>query len=120
MPSLNTNEYGQVLRANIGQDVSTATGYTFVLQPKVGQSTNTNATASTQPDGAVIRTGTDVTLGTTDVTVGDETYLANQYVNYTVKENDLSHSGLWRFKGEATMSTTNKIVGDYKLLTVLD
>ena len=106
MASLNKNEYGQVLYANLGEDISTATAYKFVLEPKLGTKLE-----KVDADG--------VTLGTANVDVGDETYLANQYVKYTTQDGDISYSGEWRSKGEATMSSTNQVIGDYTRFTVL-
>jgi len=115
---MNQYEYGQVLYANLGQDVSSATAYQFVLQPKSGIPTNKNSTG-TQPLNSIVRTGSDVTLGTSNVTVGDQKYLAHQYLQYTIKENDLSIAGIWRIKGIATVSATKEIVGDYQNVTVM-
>jgi len=115
---MNQYEYGQVLHVNLGQDVSAATAYEFILQPKSGIPTNKNSTG-TQPANSIVRTGSDVTVGTESVTVGDETYLANQYLQYTTKEHDLDITGIWRIKGTATMSATNKVVGDYRNITVV-
>jgi len=107
MPNLNKNEYGQTIYADLGQDVSTATAFNFILEPQVGIKLEKSAS-----DG--------VALGASNITVDDTNLLANQYITYVIKEDDLSKSGLWRTKGEATLSATNKIVGDYKRITVLD
>lgn len=107
MPDLNKNETGQTVRANLAQDISTATAYKFILEPKVGVKLE-----KVDSDGVV--------LGTSNIVVDDETYLANQYIEYTIKEGDLNFSGLWRFKGEATLSNTSKVIGDYKRVRVLD
>ena len=95
MANFNKFEYGQVIRANLREDVSTNTGLEIVLQPELGASKNANRVGNTQPLGAVIANNPDVTEGTVDVAVDDETYLANQYLEYTIKENDLSKSGVW-------------------------
>ena len=117
---MNRFEYGQVLRANIGQDVSTNTGLRFILQPKSGQPLNSNDVTG-QPQNSIVRTGSDgVVVGTVAVVVGDESFAANEYLEYTVLEDDLSISGLWRIKGEADISATNRAVGDYRNITVLD
>ena len=106
MANLNKGETGQTIFANLGEDVSTATAYKFILEPKLGTKLE-----KVDADG--------VTLGTANVDVGDETYLANQYVKYTTQDGDLSYSGQWRLKGEATMSATNQVIGDYRSVTVL-
>lgn len=118
MSALNAFEYGQVLRANIGQDVSTNTSLTFILQPKEG--VPKNVTSGQNLVNAIYRTQNDgVTVGASDVVVGDETYLANEYLEYTLQEEDLSLPGLWRVKGEAQLSPTGRVSGDFKTITVL-
>jgi len=107
MATLNKDEYGQVVYAKMGEDVSTATDYSFILEPKRGTK-QTKAVA----DG--------VALGTTNIYVNDELHEANKYLTYTVKEGDLDVSGIWRKRGEATMSETNVVIGDYDLMSVLD
>ncbi len=117
MADLNKWEYGQVLRADIGQDVSTNTGLRFILQPKSG--TPENNTRTDNYPNAIVRTS-GVTVGAVDVVVGDVTFSANEYLEYTTLVNDLSISGLWRVKGEADITSTNKVSGDYRNITVLD
>ena len=119
MAQFNKFEYGQVIRANLRQDVLTNIGLEMVIQPELGASHNANRVSDTQPRGAVIATNPDVTVGIVDVEVGDEVYLTNEYLEYTIKENDLSKSGIWRVKGAANISETNRVIGDYKRFTVL-
>lgn len=119
MADLNKWEYGQVIRANIGQDVSTNTGLRFILQPKAGTPLN-NARNTNYPNSIVRTQSEGVVVGTVNVVVGDETYSANEYLEYTTLAEDLSMSGLWRVKGEADITSTNKASGDYKNITVLD
>lgn len=119
MTAFNKNEYGQVIRANLNQDVSTNTGLEIAIQPELGRSKN-DSQINGKPHGAVIATNPDVTVGTVNITVGDEIYLANQYLEYTIKADDLSKSGQWRVKGAADITPTNRVIGDYKRFTVLD
>ena len=107
MPSLNKSEYGQVVRVNLFEDVSTATDLTFVLQPKVGESLERTASNG-------------VAIGTSNVDVGDETYLANQYLEYTILDGDLTYAGQWRIKGKAKLSATKEVISDYKRITVME
>jgi hypothetical protein len=120
MESLNSFEYGQVVRANMKQDISASTVLEIVIQPEQGHSRNAPRLNNDRPNGAVIATNPDVTVGTVDIAVGDETYLANQYLEYTIKANDLSRSGIWRLRGTAVISATNKLLGDFVRFTVLD
>jgi hypothetical protein len=100
---LNKDEYGQTLRVNFNEDISTATAYNFILEPKRGDKLE--------------KTGT---LGTSNVDVDDETYLANQYIEYVTADGDIDQAGQWRMKAEATMSSTQVISTDYQEFTVLD
>jgi hypothetical protein len=78
-----------------------------VLEPKVGTKKE-----------KVIADG--VSLGTANIGVNDETYLANQYIKYTIAANDLDYAGLWRKKGKAKLSNTNLVVSDYENFTVME
>ena len=116
---LNKYETGQIIRVDMGQDVSSNTSLQFIMQPKTGTPKN-NSSNEDYPN-SIVRTSSDgVVVGSSDIEVGDETYLANQYLEYTTLTDDLSQSGLWRVKGTATLSPTNTISGDYKLITVLE
>lgn len=106
MANLNINEYGQVIRANIGIDVSTNIGLKFKMQPKIG-----SVVEKTEIDG--------VAVGSVNVVVGDQTFLANKYLEYTTQDGDIDQSGMWRIKGEAQINTTVKAVGDYRRIAVL-
>lgn len=119
MESLNAYEYGRVLRANMKQDISASTVFEMVIQPEKGKSRNAHK-LSNRLNGAVIATNPDVTLGTVDVTVGDVVFLANQYLEYTTKPDDISKSGYWRARGTVAVSATNKLLGDFVRFSVLD
>jgi len=103
MPDYNYLEYGQLIYVNFGEDISAATELTIILEPKVGTAIEETAT-----------------LGTVNIDVNDETYLANEYVKYTIQENDLDYAGLWRKKGKAKLSTTNIVVSDFTTFTVME
>ena len=118
MHSFNVFEFGQVIRANLRQDVLANTGLEIIIQPELGSSKNAN-TLDHKPRGAVVVNNPDVTVGEVDISVGDVVYLANEYLEYTIKPDDLSKSGTWRAKGAADISSTNRVVGDYKRFTVL-
>ncbi len=105
--NINSGEYGQTIYANLAQDVSSATSYKFILEPKVGTKID-----RVDADG--------VALGASNIVVDDETYLANQYITYVTKSSDSIKAGLWRIRGEAILSSTNKVIGDFKRLRVLD
>jgi hypothetical protein len=115
----NAYEYGQVIRANMKQDISAFTVFEIVIQPEKGSSKNASQLPN-RPNGAVIASGADVTVGTVDVTIGDVLYAANEYLEYTTKINDLSHPGTWRVRGTVVKSAANKLLGDFLRFTVLD
>jgi len=104
---LNQSEYGQVLRVNFGQDVSSATDLSFTIQPKYGSSIE-----KTQLSG--------VSVGTSNTEVGDKTYLANEFIQYTIEPTNLNFSGEFRMKGKAKLSATNELVSDYEYVQVLE
>ena len=106
----NKDEFGQLIFADMGQDVSTATELKLILQPQVSVNGDKKEKAGT--DG--------VTVGTVNVVVDDETFLANEYLQYTIKEDDFDKAGLWRVKGEALLSSTNRVIGDYRRFTVAE
>ena len=116
--SLNKHEYGQVLRANMGEDVSTNIGLAFILQPKSGTPEN-SSNATDQPRNSIVRTE-GVVVGLVDVFDGDTKLLANHYLQYTVLKGDFTIAGTWRIKGEAAISVAKKVIGNFKLITVLD
>lgn len=102
---LNKGEYGQLVYANLGEDVSSGTDLKMVLEPQVGEKLERLA-------------GDGVAVGTSNVTVGDVTFLANQYLQYTILSGDLTYAGTWRLKGEVNLSSTNKVVSDYRQFEV--
>jgi hypothetical protein len=115
----NAYEYGQVIRANMKQDISAFTVFEIVIQPEQGSSKNASQLPN-RPKGAIIASGADVTVGTVDVTIGDVLYAANEYLQYTTKPDDLSHPGTWRVRGTVVKSAANKLLGDFLRFTVLD
>ncbi len=102
----NYGEYGEVLRARVGVDASTNIGLTFILEPEIG-----DKITRTESDG--------VAVGTVDVTVGDETYNANEYLEYTTVSGDLEYIGRWRKQAKAKLSSTVERVGNSERFTVL-
>ena len=103
MGNLNYNEIGQPIRINLGEDISLATP-TLILLPEVGNVKN-------------IVTG--VSIPTLDVTVGDETLLANQYIEYYTLSGDLDYAGRWKFKAKLEFTATDIRQTDYQKFRVL-
>jgi hypothetical protein len=105
--TLNKGEYGQKVYVNLGQDISTNIGFNFYLEPQIGE--------------LLTKTSTDgVAVGTVNMVVDGETFIANEYLEYTIKDGDLSYAGLWRLRGDVSISTSLKVIGDYAFLTVLE
>lgn len=103
MGNLNYKEVGQPIRINLGEDISLATP-TLILQPEQGETKEIT---------------TDVTIPSSSVTVGDETLLANEYVEYFTKVDDLDFVGRWKFKTKLNFSATDIRQTDYQKFRVL-
>ena len=89
MINFNKDAYGQKIRVNFGQDISSASAFTMTIEPRVGEEQNLTPT-----------------LGTSDVNVGDERYLQNQYVEYTITDGQFDdYEGIWRKKATALVGT---------------
>lgn len=100
--SINNGEYGQTIRANIGLDVSGGTAYTMILEPKIGDILTKTAT-----------------LGTVNVVDEGKTLLANQYVEYVLASGDITTPGMWRKRGQATVSG-KEVIGNFERFMVMD
>ena len=102
----NVGEFGQILTANLGTDASVNVGLEFTLTPQLGQK--------------IVRAEADgVSVGTVDKTTGDTKLLANNYLEYIVKEGDLDTAGVWKKQAGVSISTTEKIIGQPELFSVL-
>ena len=103
MGNLNYNEIGQPIRINLGEDITLATP-TLILWPEIGNQKDIT-------DG--------VTIPNTNVTVGDETLLAGEYIEYYTRDGDLDYAGRWKFKTKLTFSTTDIRQTDFQKFRVL-
>ena len=103
----NVNEYGQTLRASIGEDVSNNIGLTFTLfLSRTGEKIERNESQG-------------VTVGTSTITVGDTVYAATKHLEYIVQEGDFLKSGNWRKKAAAKISSSVEKIGNFETFTVL-
>ena len=103
MGNLNLNEVGQPIRINLSDDISLSTP-TLILQPEIG----------------ITKEITDgVTIPAVNVTVGAETLLANEYIEYFTKDGDLDYVGRWRFKAKLDFSSTDIRQTDFQKFRVL-
>ena len=82
--NLNFNEVGQVIRINVGKDISASTP-TLILQPEVGQTKEIT-------DG--------VTIPTIQVEVNGVIFYPDEYIEYFTKDGDLDYTGRWKFKAK--------------------
>ena len=103
MGNLNFKEVGQPIRINLGEDISLSTP-TLILQPEVGKTKNLTS---------------GVTIPAVDVTVGDETLLAGEYIEYFTKDKDLDYVGRWKFKAKLDFSSTDIRQTDFQKFRVL-
>lgn len=101
--TFNKKEYGSILRVNLGTDISTGTDLKVILEPWRGEKQEHT---------------TNIAIGTSNVTVDDQTFLANQYLEYTIQEDDLKKEGQWRTRGSAIVGS-ELTKGDYVKFTVL-
>lgn len=101
--SLNNNEIGQPIRINFNEDVSLSTP-TLILEPELGIRKD-------------ITSG--VTIPNVNVTVGSETFLANEYLEYFTIDGDLDYTGQWRFKAKLDFSSTDIRQTNFQRFTVL-
>jgi len=102
----NVGEFGQILTANLGTDASVNVGLEFTLTPQLGLK--------------LVRSEADgVSVGIVDKTVGDIKLLANQYLEYIVKEGDLDEAGLWKKQASVDISLTKKTIGNAETFSVL-
>jgi len=103
MINYNISGVGQKIRTNFGQDISTASKYTMVIQPETGEKQDLTPT-----------------LGTVDVDVGDKKYLANQYVEYATQAGQFQFekTGRWRSKATAVVGSAT-LATNYEMFRVM-
>jgi len=102
MTAINLGEYGQKVYANMRQDVSSAINAYIYLEPQIGETKKVQAV-----------------IGDTNITVDDQNLIANEYLEYTLKEGDIAYQGTWRVVGECLLTSTHNVKSDYSTLEVL-
>ena len=103
MANPNLNEVGVVIRVNVGKDISLSTP-TLKLQPELGNTKEfTNG----------------VTIPNVTVTANNETFTANEYIEYNTIDGDLDYVGRWKKKAKLNFSTTDIQQTDYEKFRVL-
>jgi len=102
---MKVNDYGQYLYIDIGEDISSSLSQSVMLLP---------------PTGDAIEITTHIAIGSSDITVGEYTFLANQYLIYTVQPEVITKSGVWQKKGVVKQSSTVEVSSRYVRFTVTD
>ena len=102
--TFNREEYGSKIYVNLGVDISAGTSLTVTLEPERGKEKEFT---------------TNVVVGSSNTEVDDQTFLADQFLEYTIQEDDLDEPGLWRARGSAIVSG-ELIKSDYVKFTVLE
>lgn len=101
--TFNWKETGSILYVNLGEDISAGTELTVILEPLRGKKKEFT---------------TNVAVGSSNTIVDDQTFLADQFLEYTIQEDDLDFVGQWRARGSAIVSG-ELVKSDYVKLTVL-
>lgn len=101
--NFNFNEVGQVIRINVGKDISAATPV-LILQPEVGQTKE-------------ITNG--VTIPTIQVEVNGVIFYPDEYIEYFTKDGDLDYVGKWRKRVRLEFSASNIEKTDFTKFRVL-
>ncbi len=101
--SLNTNEIGKPIRINVGKDIS-ASIPTLILVPEFGVPQE-------------ITQG--VTIPAVDVTVDNEVYSANEYIEFLTLGDTLDYAGRWKKQAELYFSPANVEKTDFIKFRVL-
>lgn len=95
MINFNKDASGQKLRVNFNQDISSGSIFKMYMEPQIN---------------GEVREISPAVLGTSDVMVGDEKFLANQYLEYTIQADDFEdYTGIWRVKG-----TADGVIADFR------
>ena len=103
MANPNLNEIGIVIRVNVGEDISLSTP-TLMLEPEYG---------------LVKEFQTGVTIPNVTVTANNETFNANEYIEYSTVDGDLDYVGRWRKKAKLDFSSIDIQQTDYTRFRVL-
>lgn len=102
----NLNETGQKVYVDFNQDISSAGDFGMIIEPKFGEILRADNTSG-------------VSVGAVEIKVGDKTLFADEYLEYTFKDNDLEYAGSWRAKGFAVLNSSRTTITNYARFTVL-
>jgi len=86
---MNKNEYGNYIRIDLNLDLSPFT-MSIILTSPVPYVIE-----------KIITQSSGLTIGVNDISIGDQTYIAGQYVEYKIEEGDIFISGNWEIQVKA-------------------
>lgn len=98
-PKITLGEFGQKLRFNVKEDISSSTVTLVFAAPNTPEITKTVVDGITVP-----ATNLEVLEGGIS-----KTYLANQYAEYTIEDGLINKTGKWRVRIIAETITQKKI-----------
>lgn len=96
---MNKTEYGNYIRVNVSEDISSAVNVLTLTSPKACYKVLT----ITEADGLAV--------GVVNVLVDTVTFQAGEYVEYKIKDGDIDTAGEWT----ARLASTNAIAGTHKI-----
>jgi len=80
---MNVDEYGNYIRVNLSEDLEPYLVFMILKSP------------TPYVKEVVLSEQEGVTVGLSDIIIGDQTFLSGQYIEYQVKEGDIFLSGEW-------------------------
>lgn len=83
---MNVGEYGNILRVNLKEDISSFTNTMRLISPVPYYSVKEITSAN------------GLTVGTVPVDVGGEIFQPNEYLEYTIQVGDIFMAGAWEVK----------------------
>lgn len=105
---MNVGEYGNVLRFNVGEDISSNNNILELKSPSPVAKT-------------ISITGTEgLSVGTSPISTPEGDFNANEYVEYTIKSGDIFIHGVWeaRVFSQSSDETVCKITDKVSSFTV--
>lgn len=105
---MNADEYGNILRLNVSEDISNRTNTLFLTSPAPVYKM------------LIITAANGLSVGTQDIQTPEGDFFANQYVEYTIKEGDIFISGVWeaRLRSQSSDQSECKITDVINTFTV--
>jgi len=83
---MNVGEYGNYIRVNLSEDLQSYLVFMILRSP------------TPYVKEVILSEQEGVTVGLSDIIIGDQTFLSGQYIEYRVKEGDIFLSGEWALR----------------------